>query len=335
MKLRIIFFNLFFLIAFIGLNQVPQKIVVEHFTNSRCSVCASRNPGLYNNIDSQNDTNILHLAIHPSSPYSSCILNQHNVDGNDDRTNYYGVYGSTPKIVINGENHSGSFNDPMIFDDYKNQTSPISIQVTQQKLNNSMRVKVVIRAETDNSLPAQNFYVALAEDTVFYNAPNGENQHYDVFREAVFGNTGTVITLPNVAGDSLVFIKAVSSSSDWNMDRMFATVILQNEGDKKVTQVEATEPSDHSDIISSIGNGLEKSMVELYPNPANNQVILSSSMKGVSKYNIQDLTGKNIITGSFNDKTTLNINNLPSGLYMVTLINGSKKHTLKLIKVTQ
>ena len=223
----------------------------------------------------------------------------------------------------------------MLFDDFKNQTSPISLQVYQQKLNDSVRVKVVITAEVDNSLPTQNFYVALAEDTVFYSAPNGEDEHYDVFRIAIFGNAGTIISPPSVEGDSLVYIKTVASNSDWDMDRVFFTVILQNESDKKVTQVEATDPSDHSDIISNVENDLEKSLVQVYPNPANNQVTISSSLESVSEYTLQDLTGKNIFKGSFSNRTSVNITNLPSGLYLITVTNGLNMHTHKLIKVTQ
>jgi hypothetical protein len=31
--------------------QVTKKIIVEHFTNTKCSVCASRNPGFHTNLN--------------------------------------------------------------------------------------------------------------------------------------------------------------------------------------------------------------------------------------------------------------------------------------------
>src|SRR4051812_23780642 len=98
-----LFLNVFLLCVtshFAG-AQVPKKIVVEHFTNTNCSICASKNPGFYANLSSQ--PNIQHIAVHPSSPYPACMLSQHNVTENDARTNYYGVYGSTPRFIINGE----------------------------------------------------------------------------------------------------------------------------------------------------------------------------------------------------------------------------------------
>ena len=36
-----------------SIDQVPLTIISEHFTNTKCSVCASRNPGFYTNYNSQ------------------------------------------------------------------------------------------------------------------------------------------------------------------------------------------------------------------------------------------------------------------------------------------
>src|SRR5215207_809064 len=89
------------LIAISAVAQVPKKIMVEHFTNTKCPVCTARNPGFYANFNSQ--PNVLHLAVHPSQPYSACLLYQQNAAENNLRTQYYsGVFGSTPRLVING-----------------------------------------------------------------------------------------------------------------------------------------------------------------------------------------------------------------------------------------
>jgi hypothetical protein len=50
-------------------GQVAKKIIVEHFTNTKCSICASRNPGFHTNL-SANPT-VQSISIHPSSPYST------------------------------------------------------------------------------------------------------------------------------------------------------------------------------------------------------------------------------------------------------------------------
>ena len=75
-------------------------MLVEHFTNTYCSVCASKNHGFYANL--WRYPQVWHVAYHPSSPYAACPLSMANVPENDARTNYYGVYGGTPRLVIQG-----------------------------------------------------------------------------------------------------------------------------------------------------------------------------------------------------------------------------------------
>ena len=83
-------------IMFSSYSQVEKTVVVEHFTNTKCGICASKNPAFY---DVLNDyPNVLHIAYHPSSPYSTCAFSMHNHAENDARANYYGVYGPTPQF---------------------------------------------------------------------------------------------------------------------------------------------------------------------------------------------------------------------------------------------
>ena len=335
MKLHLSLFTIALLITTLGFSQVPQKIVVEHFTNTRCSVCGSRNPGLFTNINNQNNPDILHLAVHPSSPYSTCVFSQHNKTENDARTGYYGLLGATPQITVNGEKHNGGFTTPTLFDSYTGKMSPLSIQLFQQKMADSMRVKVVVTVEASHSLGAQNLYLVLAEDTVFYNAPNGENQHYDVFRKALLGDVGTQINLPSTIGDSVVFVKTVANHSDWNMSRMFAMAIIQNVSDKKVNQVDALDASVNENIVLGIHNTVvEELNVSLYPNPVSNSFTMAVESDGVYEYQIQDLTGKTIEQGSFTDKKEVDARHFRAGIYLVTLKNDEVSFTQKFVKVT-
>src|SRR5688572_14710898 len=81
--------------------QTPRQVIVEHFTNTRCSICASKNPGFYSLLHGSYPQ-VLHIAYHPSAPYSNCYFSLQNPTENNSRTNYYGVYGSTPRAVIQG-----------------------------------------------------------------------------------------------------------------------------------------------------------------------------------------------------------------------------------------
>src|SRR5690606_36281551 len=110
-------------------EKVPKQMLVEHFTNTLCSVCASRNPGFKANLN--NESNYTLLSIHPSSPYPSCLFNNHDKRGNDGRTKFYGIYGGTPRIAVNGTviSSSADYSKSTIFDAYRNDSSEFSIRI--------------------------------------------------------------------------------------------------------------------------------------------------------------------------------------------------------------
>ena len=163
-----------------AMAQVPKKVIVEHFTNTKCSVCASRNPGFYTNLNAQ--SGVIHLAIHPSSPYAACVLSMHNPVENDGRTNYYSIYGGTPRLVIQGTviSSSADYSMSSIFAPYLGQMSPAEITIRQTKFGvDSIRSTIIIKTVASHSLTNLKLFVALAEDTVFYTGTNGEPKHFN------------------------------------------------------------------------------------------------------------------------------------------------------------
>ncbi|MFT4753334.1 MAG: hypothetical protein ACI85Q_000875 [Salibacteraceae bacterium] len=323
------------LVTIMAFSQVPKKVVVEHFTNSRCSVCASRNPGFFTNYNSSNAGDMIHLAVHPSRPYSSCVFNQHNMAENDARTNYYGIFGSTPRLVINGEviSASSSYNSASLFTSYKSQTTPISLSLTQQYVGvDSIKVRVSVLVEATHSLAVQNLYVVLAEDTIFYNAPNGEDEHYDVFRNSLFGATGTAINLPSSVGDSLVFESTVAIDADWNEERMFALAILQDESTKEVTQSESLSAIGNNTIsgvplISTAGS------FQVFPNPVNNLLNISLQKNETGEVKIVSITGKVVYTHIIERTVIVSTQNFENGVYFVSVTTSVGTHTKRIIKL--
>ena len=203
--------------------QVPRKVFVEHFTNTLCSFCASRNPGFYSDLNNQND--VIHLSIHSGTPYTQCLLYQQNASPSDARRFYYGITG-TPALVMNGLSipTSSNYNQASLFTPFQSQTSPISIRMEQQKYgSDSIQVRVIVKTEASHSLGTEQLWVGLAEDTVFYAGPNGEGQHYDVYR----ANLGFVpINIPAAVGDSLVYMYTAFSTINWDFDRIFAFAMI-------------------------------------------------------------------------------------------------------------
>ncbi len=302
------------------LSQVPKKVVVEHFTNTKCSICASRNPGFYTNLNNQ--SGVIHLAIHPSSPYAACALSQHNVVENDGRTNYYGVYGSTPRLVIQGVviSSSANYSSASIFTPYLGQTSPASIKIYQYKYgNDSIKSRIVIKTEATHSLGNLSLFVALAEDTLNYTGTNGEPVHYDVFRKSLTGTSGIAVTLPSTVGDSVVYIKSSPANVAWNFSKIFTIAVLQNTTTKAVIQ---------SENISSKINNLATGIKNEFADKLNASVFFSENSisiiqnKNAENLNfiLYDISGRVLInkfveTGS----ESINVSNLSSGIYLYSL----------------
>jgi FlaG/FlaF family flagellin (archaellin) len=308
--------------------QVPRKIVVEHFTNTFCSVCASRNPGFFSNLETQKD--VLQLSIHPSSPYSQCYFNRQNKSENDARTQYLGVFGSTPRLVINGVPLSASTNysSPSIFDAYKSQTSDVSITVKGKYVGDSLEVETVIKAVVNNSLGNANLFVALANARVNYAAGNGEQLHHNVFRKSMYNPSGFSVTIPAMAGDSLVLISKVKTETIWGTNDLFALAILNNTSNKNLIQAEQS-------AIISLASGLEvisASRFKLYPNPVEDFLQFEHEQYLWQNYKVYTLQGGLVLSGNLDSQVGITVSGLNQGIYILELTNEQYVFRGKFIK---
>jgi hypothetical protein len=297
--------------------QVPKKVIVEHFTNTVCSICASKNPGFYTNL--KNQQGVIHLAVHPSSPYTSCILNKHNVSENDARTNYYGVYGATPRLAIQGVviASNANYSSAAIFTPYLGKTSPASIKIYQRKFGtDSIRTKIVVKTEATHALSNLKLCVFLAEDTIFYTSPNGETKHFDVFRKSLTGITGVSITLPATVGDSVIIIKSSPANTAWNFSRIYTLAILQDGTSKAIVQCESV-PAKKNDIATGIDMGsIDNTSVDVFL--ANHAISIKQNVVAEhSSFSLYDLSGRIILNKDLGtDRETINVSDLSSGIYL-------------------
>ncbi|MDX2172007.1 MAG: T9SS type A sorting domain-containing protein [Bacteroidota bacterium] len=310
--------------------QVPKKVIVEHFTNTKCSICASRNPGFYTNFNAQ--SGVIHLAIHPSSPYAACVLSQHNVTENDGRTNYYGIYGGTPRLVIQGVVISGSadYSNASLFTPYLAQTSPASIKIRQTKFGvDSIRSTVIIKTMATHTLTNLKLFVALAEDTVFYTGSNGEPKHYNVFRKSYTGTSGISITLPSVIGDSVVYTQSSPANVAWNFARMQTIAILQDGTSKAVVQSEAVDANSNFAIPTSINtNNIANSTISVFFASEKNITVKQDKTTDNLDFVLYDISGRKLITKTIELPTeTIDASSVSQGIYLYTI--KSKNSVIK------
>jgi hypothetical protein len=302
--------------------------LVEHFTNTVCSVCASRNPGLYNNLRSQKD--VLHIAYHPSSPYSSCILNQHNKSANDARTNYYNVYGGTPRIVLNGvvQSSSSNYASTDIFTPFKNIATNLSILVNQIVEGDLIKSTISVKRLTTATLGNLKLHVMYVEDTLFYNAPNGESQHYDVFRKAATNIQGVDLTIPTTINDSVITLTQTNTNSAWNKNRIYTLAFVQNTTDKSILNVAKSTASKVSNTSLKTLNDLG---INVYPNPANDYLTIELSKYENTNITLLNILGDVVLNKQIKNSEKLELSNLSKGIYFLSIENLTGKATQKLI----
>ncbi|UPT68492.1 MAG: T9SS type A sorting domain-containing protein [Sphingobacteriales bacterium JAD_PAG50586_3] len=312
--------------------QVPKKIIVEHFTNTKCSICASKNPGFYTNLS--NHPGVLHLAIHPSSPYTACLLSQQSLADSDARTNYYGLYGSTPKFVINGADIPTSTNyaSAELFNPFEGQTSPLSISIKQYKYgNDSIKSTITIKAIAAHSYTNLKLFAALAEDTINYTSQNGETRHYDVFRKALWGAEGTTIAAPANIGDSVVYTTRTAANPVWNFSRIYTLALLQLDDTKEVVQAEAIPATQQNNDVATTINDLPVLEANIFPNPTKGLLNIQLATTGLTNLLIIAADGKVIANTSFSQHTAIDLTGLPTGLYSVMLSTGNARTTKRIV----
>ncbi|MEM1214065.1 MAG: Omp28-related outer membrane protein [Bacteroidota bacterium] len=334
MKTLQLFFTLsgvFLLTLSLSAQEVPKRIVVEHFTNSRCGICANRNPGFYQNFNNQDDA--LHISFHPSSPYSNCELHRENEEENDGRTYFNNIYGGTPRLVIQGEAVAAGTNygNASIFEQHANETTPVELVLRQQKSGNTIQLEVDITAATDNNLGTQLLFLGVAEDTVFYNAPNGEDEHYDVFRQTVNNDVGgQQVTVPAAAGETLSLSYTwTSPSATWDFERLFVVAILQNLSDRSVTQSDATTPT--QDNITRTWEPLTLA-TEVFPNPVSSVVNIQLPTTATARFSLSNLQGQILRSGTFAGETQLDLTALPSSIYQLETVSDGARSVQQLVK---
>jgi hypothetical protein len=300
--------------------QTPRQVVVEHFTNTYCSICANKNPSFYSNLQG-NYPQVLHIAYHPSSPYAQCYFNKQNVAENDARTKFYKIYGSTPRAVIQGKVIPPS--TPLVANSYYdsaiNRNAAWDVQVRMQALGtDSVAVTTVVKTTAANSYTVLRLYSVVTESSIAYSANNGETMHYDVFHSQLYAGTGHTFTPAATVGDSVVLKATFYLNPSWTKSKVNVTGLLQD-----TTTGEVVQAGRGLTIAASAPTGLGKLAADddiaIYPNPAGATVYFTDELpKTVAVYNYTGaLVIKKSVLGS------LDISWLTNGIYRLHVTSTS------------
>ncbi len=303
------------ILLFIGVRvnaQVQKNVVVELFTNTRCSTCGGLEPGIFNTLSQY--PNLIQIAFYPSAPYPNCFFSQQNKSEYDGRTKYYGVFGSTPRLFIQGTEVNNII-DSTVVNPFLNQLSNYEIKLEHKKTSstNAFITATIIKRATDTQTSAK-LYLAIGEDSVVYAAPNGINTHYGVMRKALTDSSGIHINLPINIGDSIVVSKGYTVSTSWNHSNISGYAFIANQTDKSIINANTEK------LFIGTFSGIENNTVNtitIYPNPVLYGFIKVSSPT-TSAYQISDYSGKVLQLGKLNEGVnTIHLDVVTSGSYLL------------------
>ncbi len=328
-----IFFPLLclFLTAGLAAQQLPKRyVLLEHFTNSRCSVCASKNPAFYSLIANYPD-DVHHIAYHPPIPYVNCAFYLANTTENAGRAAVYGING-TPRVALNGALApvSGTLLQQALLVSEIGETSPLSLTVTESGTGAARTVK--IKAKSWGAIPSGNYriFAAVVEKIVNYNSPNGESVHHDVFRKMLPMLDGGAFATPAL-GEEIEYTYDYTIAAGWEADQVYVVAFVQDISTGEVLNSGTKFDTPFTSAVSEV----PIQSLQLWPNPAQDQVITQITDDRVLEIGVFNSAGTEVHTISSTDqnRVTLSTAALPAGIYYVKIRGEKSAYAGRFLKI--
>lgn len=308
-------------------SQVKKYVMIEHFTNSRCSICASRNPAFFNLIDDY-PSDVHHIAVHPPVPYNNCVFYLANTADNITMANEYGIQG-TPRVALNGTfiNAGNPLLPPATLESYLNQTSPLYVKV--EELGTGANRTAAITLRNSGGIPAGDYtlYAAALEKTINQTTPNGESVHHNVLRDLI---TAGIDLAPIALGEEISINLGYTIQNGWNADEMYVLAWVRNNDGSKAILNSGTrfDPV----LVSTQTPAAEN--VKAWPNPATDETWVQTGGETIRDVQLFGADGRShrVAFSQTNDQVRLDVKTLSAGLYYVRLQGENKTFTGKIVK---
>jgi len=321
---------LLLLMANFAFSQTSAKryIMLEHFTNSRCSSCAGQNPGFFNTIANFED-DVHHIAYHPQFPYPACVFYQANTVQNSARATFYNI-SSTPRVLRNGLNATSANQiTAAILQGLQGQTSPIGFTVSETTGANRT---ATIQVHTFGDAPSGNLrlFVAVAEREIDYTSPNGEMLHHNVFRKMLTNISGDDFT-PAASGSSATLTFNYNIEGGWNADEIYVLAFVQNIDTKEVLN----SGTRFDPVVTATDEAVNDLNVKLFPNPTSGLVHLQFEEAISGTVSLLDVSGAVRWSRPLQNEATtaVNLSNLPAGIYYLRVQSDMGVSVHRVVKI--
>jgi Secretion system C-terminal sorting domain len=163
----------------------------------------------------------------------------------------------------------------------------------------------------------------IVEKEVFYNAPNGETVHHNVFRRFLTAATGDVVDLSSGTATK-TYQYAVEGG--WNASE---TYIIAWVSDPTTKEIYNSGTRFDPDFVSAVNPVQPLSALALYPNPATTEVnITLPADVPAADVQVFDQLGRLVHSISAAAGPIVNVpaGDLSPGRYIVKLLSGEKQY---------
>lgn len=225
-----------------NLGMAARRVVLfEESTNWGCPPCYVANPAIHQFLEDYSVAQVVAVKWHvwwpdPSDPYYNA-----NRIPVDTRIAYYQI-SAAPDVVVDGANgpQPGDYGGMSTWVENRLAiASPIAITATG--VLNGLNYDVAVSVNVEQVPPAGDYrlYVVLSEHHIPQISPNGETDHYDVFRHSN-ANSGEVINLTATGVQN--FNRSLGPVDVEAPAELQAVVWVQNHATKEVLNANSTWP---------------------------------------------------------------------------------------------
>jgi hypothetical protein len=204
-------------------NAFPRKLLIEDFTNTSCGPCASWEPYFLQMLGSLQPEEYQLVTFHVNWPGPNDIWFLANEDENRTRWSFYGVNG-VPSYFADGVKlevlQSDSTYQQVLqrwipyVQNRADVESPLQITIACSAIGDSLHSTVTIAS--NSALNTLTLQVALVENLIQYNAPNGIREHHDTMIDMLPNANGTRFNIAAGGQASFSFVSARNAGPHQN-----------------------------------------------------------------------------------------------------------------------
>ena len=325
-------------------STVQRKVILENFTSNNCHNCPPVHILLENYMETQ--PNVIIIAQHagfgtdvftiPENTELLALFNESTycpalaIDRHHYSTGLIGGAPDPGPVFFPGEDHSAT---TARIDDRLALPSNISLDITYT--NNAGVIDLDIQGEILENVNGNDLrlVVYIIEDKLIANQSGGSSdyEHNNVMRDAIsetWGDAGIITS--NTSGTT--FSKQYSYTPDptWILNNLSVVSFVANYDTGNVNNREILQ-ADRVYLAQTTGtNNVAFANSLIYPNPTSSELIVENA-EGLNA-SIFDILGRELLTKkNISIKERINISDFAEGTYLLTLSDGNKIRTEKII----